>query len=74
MRRDDTDLVEVYMTLEDELKIFDDDADCDNFLERLRIILKETATPCYGWALIPNHFICCCEPAKHPFPPSCAGY
>jgi len=37
-------------------KIFDDDADRDNFLERLGVILKETATPCYGWALIPNHF------------------
>ena len=37
-------------------KIFDDDADRDNFLERLGIILKETSTPCYGWALIPNHF------------------
>ena len=37
-------------------KIFADDADRDNFLERLGIILKETSTPCYGWALIPNHF------------------
>jgi REP element-mobilizing transposase RayT len=25
-------------------------------LERLGNILKETSTPCYGWALIPNHF------------------
>ena len=37
-------------------KIFADDADRDNFLERHGIILKETSTPCYGWALIPNHF------------------
>lgn len=37
-------------------KIFDDDADRNNFLQRLAIILKETSTPCYGWALIPNHF------------------
>ena len=37
-------------------KIFNDDADRDNFLERLEIIFKETSTPCYGWALIPNHF------------------
>ena len=37
-------------------KIFNDDADRDNFLERLGIIFKETSTPCYGWALIPNHF------------------
>jgi hypothetical protein len=25
-------------------------------MERLGTILKETSTPCYGWALIPNHF------------------
>jgi REP element-mobilizing transposase RayT len=37
-------------------KIFDNDADRDNFIERLGTILKETSTPCYGWALIPNHF------------------
>ena len=37
-------------------KIFNDDADRHNFLERLGNILKETSTPCYGWALIPNHF------------------
>lgn len=37
-------------------KIFYDDTDRDNFLERLENILKETSTPCYGWALIPNHF------------------
>jgi REP element-mobilizing transposase RayT len=36
-------------------KIFDDDADRENFLDRLGIILKETSTPCYDWALIPNH-------------------
>jgi REP element-mobilizing transposase RayT len=29
-------------------KIFDDDTDRDNFLERLGSILKETSTPCYG--------------------------
>ena len=29
-------------------KIFDDDADRDNFSEHLGVILKETATPCYG--------------------------
>ncbi len=37
-------------------RIFDDDADRDNFLERLGIILKEKSTSCYSWALIPNHF------------------
>lgn len=36
-------------------KIFRDDADRDNFLERLGSVLIDTHTPCYGWALIPNH-------------------
>ena len=35
--------------------IFRDDRDRDNFLERLARILAETETPCYAWALIPNH-------------------
>jgi REP element-mobilizing transposase RayT len=37
-------------------KIFKDDADRQNFLDRLGTIVKETATRCYAWALIPNHF------------------
>jgi putative transposase len=37
-------------------KIFDDDVDRENFLERLENILIETSTPCYSWALMPNHF------------------
>ena len=36
-------------------KIFYDDDDRDNFLERLGNILTETGTPCFAWALIPNH-------------------
>jgi putative transposase len=36
-------------------EIFKDDADRDNFLDRLCTILKETKTVCYAWALIPNH-------------------
>ncbi|MGD8889526.1 MAG: transposase [Desulfobacterales bacterium] len=36
-------------------KIFFDNADRENFLERLGIILTETRTPCFAWALIPNH-------------------
>lgn len=36
-------------------KIFYDDFDRDNFLERLGTILSETQTPCFAWALIPNH-------------------
>jgi putative transposase len=37
-------------------KIFRNDDDRDEFLERLTLILTETQTPCYAWALIPNHF------------------
>jgi REP element-mobilizing transposase RayT len=36
--------------------IFLDNADRINFLDRLGRILKETSTPCFGWALMPNHF------------------
>jgi REP element-mobilizing transposase RayT len=36
--------------------IFEDDKDRDNFVKRLGAILSETRTPCYAWALIPNHF------------------
>jgi len=36
-------------------KIFYDDFDRDNFLERLGSVLTETSTPCFAWALIPNH-------------------
>ena len=35
--------------------IFRDDRDRDHFIERLAGILTETGTPCYAWALIPNH-------------------
>lgn len=36
-------------------KIFRDVADRNNFLNRLAIIVSETNTACYAWALIPNH-------------------
>lgn len=36
-------------------RIFQDDRDRNDFLNRLGDILLETATPCYAWALIPNH-------------------
>ena len=36
-------------------KIFQDDKDRDDFLERLKTIITETHTPCYAWALLPNH-------------------
>ncbi len=35
--------------------IFHDDRDRDAFVERLRRTLVDSATPCYGWALMPNH-------------------
>ena len=37
-------------------KIFSDDADKNNFVARLGRVISETQTPCYGWALIDNHF------------------
>jgi REP element-mobilizing transposase RayT len=36
-------------------RIFRDNKDRDDFLERLGNIISETSTPCYAWALIPNH-------------------
>ena len=38
-------------------KIFWEDSDRDDFLNRLETILSETQTPCYAWALMPNHFL-----------------
>jgi len=37
-------------------KIFREDSDRDDFLKRLETILSATQTPCYAWALMPNHF------------------
>ena len=37
-------------------KIFIDAADRKNFLHRLGRILTDSETPCYAWALMPNHF------------------
>ena len=37
-------------------RIFEDDTDRVNFLDRLGKVLSETATKCFAWALIPNHF------------------
>jgi putative transposase len=37
-------------------KIFRDDSDREDFLERLSAILGESRTACYAWALMPNHF------------------
>ncbi len=37
-------------------EIFRDDADRDDFLQRLGKIVEQSQTRCYAWALIPNHF------------------
>lgn len=37
-------------------KVFRNNADMDQFLERLGTILAETGTACYAWALMSNHF------------------
>jgi putative transposase len=40
----------------DRSRIFENDEDREQFLNRLGDILTETKTACYAWALIPNHF------------------
>lgn len=37
-------------------KIFKDNIDRNNFLDRLGRIIQETKTRCFAWSLIPNHF------------------
>ena len=39
-------------------RIFRDDQDRNNFLDRLGRILVESKTACYAWALLPNHVLC----------------
>ena len=36
-------------------KIFNDNQDRDNFLDRLAILLPETNITCYAWAFLSNH-------------------
>jgi putative transposase len=40
----------------EDRQTFADDADRDNFVERLGQVLTETKIPCNGWALLPNLF------------------
>lgn len=47
-------------------KIFRDDSDRYNFIERLGSILEETRTECFAWALIPNHFHLLLRTGGHP--------
>ena len=37
-------------------KLFVDDNDRKNFLDRIGGIITDTKTSCYAWVLIPNHF------------------
>jgi hypothetical protein len=37
-------------------KIFNDNQDRDNLVDRLETVLEQTRTGGYAWALIPNHF------------------
>jgi len=37
-------------------KIFLDDDDRDNFVQRLSAILSGTSTSCFAWSLLPNHY------------------
>ena len=36
-------------------KIFNDDTDRENFIERLSTLLPETQTQCYAWSFLSNH-------------------
>ena len=58
-------------------RIFCDNQDGVNFIERLGDIVTKTETFYLAWALIPNHFLCdashnmpifSCDPARHPLP------
>ncbi len=37
-------------------RIFRDDRDRENFIERLGLLVHETRVRCFAWALVPNHF------------------
>jgi putative transposase len=37
-------------------KTFHDDNDRDDFLNRSATLLGERRTPCFAWAVMPNHF------------------
>ena len=36
-------------------KIFNDDKDRENFIERLSVLLPKTKTHCYAWSFLSNH-------------------
>lgn len=47
-------------------KIFRDDSDRYDFIERVGAIIEETGTECFAWALIPNHFHLLLRTGNHP--------
>lgn len=40
----------------DRSRVSGDDVDRDFFLEQLGMIVQQSKTQCFAWALIPNHF------------------
>jgi putative transposase len=52
-------------------RVFRDDKDRDNFVKRLDKILEDSSTPCYAWALIPNHIL---SAAQNRQPSSCQSH
>jgi hypothetical protein len=44
--------------------VFRGDSDRDHLLERFGEIIQDTQTPCYAWALIPNHLFETCLSAN----------
>jgi len=47
-------------------EIFQDEADRDNFLDRLAHLLKETSSSCYAWALMPTQIHLLLKTGKSP--------
>jgi len=46
--------------------IFKDHSDRQSFIKRLSNIIKDTETPCYAWALMPNHLHLLLKTARTP--------
>ena len=46
--------------------IFQDDADCDDFITRLAALVDGKALEVYAWALLPNHFHLLCRTSLLP--------
>jgi putative transposase len=50
--------------------IFKNSKDYENFISRLALLLRETSTSCYAWALMKIMFICFSEAVVFPSRPS----